>query len=99
MLLQVFFLFWWLFFLFFFPNLFLFGFLHIFFHPFWAAAPNMGVWGGTSGLSADVPVCRTYTPVGLKPIRKKKAQNKKIVAKALDGQRYPCPAYVGCDLS
>ena len=26
----------------------------------------MGVRGGTSGTSADVPLCRTYTPVGLK---------------------------------
>ena len=29
---------------------------------------SMGVRGGTSGTSADVPVCRTYTPVGLKPM-------------------------------
>ena len=28
----------------------------------------MGVRGRTSGTSADVPICRTYTPVGLKPM-------------------------------
>ena len=30
---------------------------------------------------------------------KRKGTKKKIVAKALDGQRYPCPALVGCDWS
>ena len=38
---------------------------------------NMGVGGGTSGTSADVPVCRTYTPVGLKPMKKTEAKNEK----------------------
>ena len=35
----------------------------------------MGAQGGTSGTSADVPVFQTYTPVRLKPMRKKKAKN------------------------
>ena len=36
---------------------------------------DMGVRGGTSGTLADVPVCWTYTPVGLKPMKKKKTKN------------------------
>ena len=32
----------------------------------------MGVRGGMSGTSATVPVFWTYTPVGLKPMRKKR---------------------------
>ena len=38
---------------------------------------SMGAGGETSGTSTDVPVCRTYTPVGLKPMWKKKAKMKK----------------------
>ena len=36
--------------------------------------PIMGVGEGTSGASADVPPCRTYTPVGLKLLTRKEKE-------------------------
>ena len=53
----------------------------------WDVIPSMGVGGGTSGTSADVPVCRTYTPVGLKPMRKKKAKNEKKMREKKTGEK------------
>ena len=33
------------------------------------------------GISADVPLCRTYTPVGLKSVNKRKKENEKEAKK------------------
>ena len=56
--------------------------------------------GGTNGRTNERTderkspcVLQDFVPFGAAAQKKKK---KKIVAKALDGQRYPCPAEVGC---
>ena len=69
----------------------------------WGSRLRYGPGGGGGGTEEEeeekekekIPLCES---IGHRPLRGRcpKSKKEKIVAKALDGQRYPCPALVGC---